>query len=285
MFKNKLIIIFFFVSILSVRQRMNRSNSDTAHLIVSEDQQSTSAINDTKEDRTNNTTTENNSMNSNYTELMNGSVPCPSCNGSGRIPKEMEETLVALIPVNDARLKPKRTCIWVSIGIAICVLLASATIFMLVPRSITLTSLRHPIENVNVYLKEKEQIDFHFLNSINITNENYFAVKVSNITSNIINKFQPWSNDIIGKGLNSTSRTIMPLSRVGNTLWFNNSVSLKGYVAQYCQSNIAQLTPLYVTMQFDISVIVEYLQHLETVSLSTTQSVCCVPSGNCTLQG
>lgn len=147
---------------------MSGSNSDTAHLIVSEDQQSTSSINNKKEERTNNSTTENNPMASDYTELMNGSVPCPSCNGSGRIPKEMEETLVALIPVNDDRLKPKRTCIWVSIGIGICILLASATIFMLVPRSIALTSLRHPIENVNVYSKKDDQIDFHFLVKLNI---------------------------------------------------------------------------------------------------------------------
>uniref|UniRef100_A0A0K0EYS0 Transmembrane protein 106A (inferred by orthology to a human protein) n=1 Tax=Strongyloides venezuelensis TaxID=75913 RepID=A0A0K0EYS0_STRVS len=269
----------------SIRQRVSGMNSDTSHLIASEEQQSSSSVNDKKDERTSNITTQNNTMSSDYTELMNGSVPCPSCNGSGRIPKEMEETLVALIPVNDARLKPKRTCIWVSIGIGICLLLASAAIFMLVPRPITLTSLKHPIETVNISSKREDQIDFHFLNSINITNANYFAVKVSNITSNIINKFQPWSSDIIGSGLNSTTRTIMPLSYTGNTLWFNNSVSLKGYVAQYCQSNIAQLTPLYVTMQFDVSVIVEYLQHLETVSLSTTQSVCCVPSGNCTLQG
>lgn len=57
---------------------------------------------------------------SGYTELMGGSVPCPSCNGSGMIPKgmsffnvfirylELEGTLVALIPLNDDRLKPKK---------------------------------------------------------------------------------------------------------------------------------------------------------------------------------
>lgn len=35
---------------------------------------------------------------------------------------EMEETLVALIPLNDDRLKPKRTWFWVLIGIAVCAL-------------------------------------------------------------------------------------------------------------------------------------------------------------------
>lgn len=62
-----------------------------------------------------------------YEELMHGSVPCPSCDGSGRIPKgsfhiciktiktidvcfvEREKQLVALIPLTDKRLKPRRT--------------------------------------------------------------------------------------------------------------------------------------------------------------------------------
>lgn len=44
-----------------------------------------------------------------YEELMEGSVPCPSCSGSGRIPKELEGQLVAIIPVNDKRLRPRRT--------------------------------------------------------------------------------------------------------------------------------------------------------------------------------
>uniref|UniRef100_A0A0N4ZKT5 Transmembrane protein 106A n=1 Tax=Parastrongyloides trichosuri TaxID=131310 RepID=A0A0N4ZKT5_PARTI len=263
----------------AIRQRMRGPNNDTAHLIVSEESSSTSPSNNKNET---NPSQQQTTVTSDYTELMNGSVPCPSCNGSGRIPKEMEETLVALIPVNDDRLKPKRTCIWVSIGIGICLLLASAAIFMLMPRPVTLSSLRHSIENVNVYRKEEQQMDFHFLNSINITNSNYFAVKVLNVSSKIINKFQPWSSELIGSGSNNISRTIMPLSSVGNTLWFNNSVSLHGYVAQYCQSNISLLTSLYVAMQFDITVIVEYLKHSETVSLSTLQSVCCIPSGNCT---
>lgn len=55
---------------------------------------------------------------SGYTELIGGSVPCPSCSGSGFIPKELESTLVALIPLNDERLKPKRT--WVFLKEVLC---------------------------------------------------------------------------------------------------------------------------------------------------------------------
>ncbi|KAK2522313.1 Tmem106a [Columba livia] len=36
-------------------------------------------------------------------------VNCPTCQGTGRIPREQERQLVALIPYGDQRLKPRRT--------------------------------------------------------------------------------------------------------------------------------------------------------------------------------
>ncbi|PIO60084.1 hypothetical protein TELCIR_18426 [Teladorsagia circumcincta] len=164
---------------------------------------------------------------------MGGSVPCPSCKGTGRIPKEMEETLVALIPLNDDRLKPKRTWFWVLIGIAVCALLASGAIFMLVPRSVDLYSNR-PAINI-IHVTEHKQlpptIRFHFMNYVNISNANYYVVQVVNTSATIISKFQPWSSDVIGSGLNSTTIAIAPLSSRNNMLMFNNSVTLTDVVA------------------------------------------------------
>ncbi|GFN73761.1 transmembrane protein [Plakobranchus ocellatus] len=51
----------------------------------------------------------NGSTNQGYEELFKDSVPCPSCRGLGRVPKELENQLVALIPMKDGRLKPRRT--------------------------------------------------------------------------------------------------------------------------------------------------------------------------------
>ena len=36
-------------------------------------------------------------------------VICPTCQGSGEIPRELEKQLVALIPYGDQRLKPRHT--------------------------------------------------------------------------------------------------------------------------------------------------------------------------------
>lgn len=229
-------------------------------------------------------TSNSRSLNTDYTELMGGSVPCPSCKGTGRIPKEMEETLVALIPLNDDRLKPKRTWFWVLIGIAVCAVLASLAIFMLVPRSVDLYSNRPAINIIHVteHRQLPPKIQFHFMNYVNISNANYYVVQVVNTSATIISKFQPWSSDVIGSGLNSTTVAIAPLSSHNNRLMFNNSVTLTDVVAEYCQAPFSRLTSLYVNMQFDIVVSLIYFNHREQVSLSTTQQVCCVPSGNCT---
>ncbi|VDD89376.1 unnamed protein product [Enterobius vermicularis] len=205
-------------------------------------------------------------------ELPEDSVQCP----------KMEETLVALIPVNDDRLKPKKTWAYILCVVLICGLLASTAIFILVPRAVDLSSTSPPIEIINVFEHSKGRISFHFLNSVNVSNANYYSVRVVNCSASILCKFQPWSVDVIGSGSNLTSVTVSPLSKNKHLLSFNNTVSLGGYAADYCQARISTLTPLYVYMQFDISATIEFLNHHEQATISTIQQVCCVPSGNCT---
>jgi hypothetical protein len=222
-----------------------------------------------------------------YHELMNGSVPCPSCGGSGRIPKELEETLVALIPMSDDRLKPKKTVMYVSIGIGVCLIIAAFFIYVFLPRTVLLTTDSYPIEVVNVFDLDNQtqsHIEFYFFNAVNVTNSNYFPVEVVNVSATIISKFQPWSMDIVGNGFNTTEMRISPFGGNKQQIWFNNTVSLKGVVAEYCQAPFSKLTSLYVSLQFDIAVTLKYFyySHQEQVTISTVQQACCLPTGNCT---
>lgn len=61
----------------------------------------------------------------NYEELVNpskNSVTCPTCNGLGRMPKSSKNELVALVPYNDERLKPRRTKCFIFTGMVITAL-------------------------------------------------------------------------------------------------------------------------------------------------------------------
>nr|KAF6417472.1 transmembrane protein 106A [Molossus molossus] len=63
-------------------------------------------------------------------------VTCPTCQGSGEIPRELEKQLVALIPYGDQRLKPRHTKLFVFLAVLICLVTSCLVIFFLFPRSI-----------------------------------------------------------------------------------------------------------------------------------------------------
>uniref|UniRef100_A0A8C0M5B5 NBR1 autophagy cargo receptor n=2 Tax=Canis lupus familiaris TaxID=9615 RepID=A0A8C0M5B5_CANLF len=63
-------------------------------------------------------------------------VTCPTCQGSGEIPQELEKQLVALIPYGDQRLKPRHTKLFVFLAVLICLVTSSLIVFFLFPRSI-----------------------------------------------------------------------------------------------------------------------------------------------------
>lgn len=224
-----------------------------------------------------------------YTELNGGSVPCPSCNGSGLIPSELESSLIALIPVNDSRLKPRKTWLYLIFGLAFCVIVIGLLFFLLMPKTVSLQSNNFPIEYVVVANRsskpETSYIAFNFMNTVNISSGNLIPLEVVNVTANIISKFQPWSYDIVGNGTNSTLSLVSPflLYKKTQELAFNNTVELRDGVAEYCQASFSRLISLYVSLQFDIAVTLRYYYgHTEQVMISTQQQVCCIPTGNCT---
>uniref|UniRef100_A0ABI7WY55 Transmembrane protein 106A n=1 Tax=Felis catus TaxID=9685 RepID=A0ABI7WY55_FELCA len=64
-------------------------------------------------------------------------VTCPTCQGSGEIPRELEKQLVALIPYGDQRLKPRHTKLFVFLAVLTCLVTSSLIIFFLFPRPIS----------------------------------------------------------------------------------------------------------------------------------------------------
>lgn len=69
-----------------------------------------------------------------------------------------------------------------------------------------------------------------FQNELNISNANYYSIKVVNSSATILSKFQPWLTDVIGFGGNTTSVIVGPRTSRERTLQFNNTVTIKGLV-------------------------------------------------------
>uniref|UniRef100_A0A8C3AZJ8 Transmembrane protein 106A n=1 Tax=Cyclopterus lumpus TaxID=8103 RepID=A0A8C3AZJ8_CYCLU len=101
---------------------------------------------------------------------------CPTCRGTGRIPRDQ---LVAVIPCNDVRLKPRRTKLHVCISMAVCLFLCSLILFFLFPRSVTLTPVS--VLSVMVFFNG-DTVDMKVTNLVNISNENFVPVQIVEFT-------------------------------------------------------------------------------------------------------
>ncbi|NXR99325.1 T106B protein, partial [Oxylabes madagascariensis] len=128
------------------------------------------------------------------------SVTCPTCQGTGRIPRGQENQLVALIPYSDQRLRPRRTKLYVTASVTVCLLLSGLAVFFLFPRSIDVQYIG--VKSVYLLLF---CICF-FQNTLNITNNNYYSVEVANITAQV-----QFSKTVIGKARLNNITNIGPL--------------------------------------------------------------------------
>uniref|UniRef100_A0A3P8NW07 Transmembrane protein 106B n=1 Tax=Astatotilapia calliptera TaxID=8154 RepID=A0A3P8NW07_ASTCA len=133
------------------------------------------------------------------------SVTCPTCQGTGRIPRGQENQLVALIPYSDQRLRPSRTKLYVTISVALCLLLSGLAVFFLFPRSIDVSYVGVKSAYVS-YDHDKRIVYLNLTNTLNITNNNYYAITVTNITAQV-----QFSKTVIGKARLSNSTVIIPL--------------------------------------------------------------------------
>ncbi|XP_006156149.1 transmembrane protein 106A [Tupaia chinensis] len=110
-------------------------------------------------------------------------VTCPTCQGSGEIPQELEKQLVALIPYGDQRLKPRHTKLFVFLAVLISLLTSSFIIFFLFPRSIIV----HPAGlNSSTVAFDNSDINLNITNVLNITNSNYYPITVTQLTVEVL---------------------------------------------------------------------------------------------------
>lgn len=209
-----------------------------------------------------------------YEELMRGNVPCPTCKGSGRIPKEDEAKLVALIPYGDVRLKPRRTMLWVSLAVLCCAVISGLLIFFLIPREVQLHSNSPHIDPSYVYVNTTQGIvKMQLENSFNISNKNFVKVVAENITmvamydTKLISESK--LSDSVKIGLRSEETVKIPMN-----ITFKDE---QGYIALFCK-----MMGNEVFITFMTTVDTTYLNHVEQVSLTTFQYVNCSPTATTT---
>ncbi|RXM28181.1 Transmembrane protein 106B [Acipenser ruthenus] len=193
------------------------------------------------------------------------SVTCQTCQGTGRIPRGQENQLVALIPYSDQRLRPRRTKLYVTVAVMVCLLLSGLAVFFLFPRSIDVSYVGIKSAYVS-YNQDQRIIYLNITNTLNITNNNYYSVEVANISAQV-----QFSKTVIGKSRLSNATSIGPLDM--------NQVSFVLLITcDYCTLPSIKVHNIVVMMQ--VTVTTAYFGHTEQVSQERYQYVDC--GGNTT---
>lgn len=210
---------------------------------------------------------------SGYVEFMRDSVPCPTCRGRGQIPKSEEGTLVALIPMRDKRLKPRRTYLYVCLAIFLCLLVAGLLLFFLCPRDVTLRSNSPYLLPHNLHINlTQEYVHFYIINRVNITNDNYFPVTVTGIDMTAL-----YTTKLISSESNRTSMRISIRSEneyfIQSNITFDKKNGLGILASSRCGAEVKWLQDLI--MYFQLTLYYSYFGHEEQTTLATYQYVNC----------
>ncbi|XP_066530121.1 transmembrane protein 106B isoform X2 [Hoplias malabaricus] len=202
------------------------------------------------------------------------SVTCPTCQGTGRIPRGQENQLVALIPYSDQRLRPRRTKLYVTASVVLCLLLCGLAVFFLFPRSIDVNYVG--VKSVYVtYDQTKRIVYLNITNLLNIKNNNYYSVDVANITAQV-----QFSKTVIGKTRVSNITTIGPLDMKQIDYMVPTTIADEmSYMYDYCTLQTIKVHNIVVMLQ--VTVTTAYFGHAEQVSQEMYQYVDC--GGNTTL--
>ncbi|XP_066119619.1 transmembrane protein 106A [Saccopteryx bilineata] len=151
-------------------------------------------------------------------------VTCPTCQGNGKIPLELEKQLVALIPYGDQRLKPRHTKLFVFLAVLICLVTSSLIIFFLFPRSI---AVQPAGLNSSTVAFDKADVLLNLTNILNISNSNYYPIIVTQLTIEVLHL-----SLVVGHVSDSLLLHINPLANkqifyaVANKIWDENTYKI-----------------------------------------------------------
>uniref|UniRef100_A0A3Q0S2I8 Transmembrane protein 106A n=1 Tax=Amphilophus citrinellus TaxID=61819 RepID=A0A3Q0S2I8_AMPCI len=200
---------------------------------------------------------------------------CPTCRGTGKIPREHEDQLVAVIPCNDVRLKPRHTKLYVCISMALCLFVCCLILFFLFPRSVTLTPVS--VLSVMVYFMP-DKVEIEVTNLINITNDNYYPVEIVNFS------IQPVVAQIaIEKTKISNTTAMQPRSQKSHIISKSpsflficlTSLHVNFFIpfSSYCKSTSFKIHTLFLELQMTMNI--SYLSHTEQLSVDTFEYIDC----------
>ncbi|XP_041479303.1 transmembrane protein 106B-like [Lytechinus variegatus] len=204
-----------------------------------------------------------------YEELSDG-FACPTCQGTGKIPRDRADDLVALIPYSDARLKPRRTLRYVLLSIFLCASLAGILIAFLLPRPISFeqkgkvatvyTSYNQTVPTMTLVLETK----------FDIYNKNFVAIDGQSLTIT-----GSWSEQVIGTNITVLDSSVHVPGRQNFELSGNVTVTFteSAWVSHCVEGTITHL----IYMEFIATFQYGLMSQSQQSTLTYYKAVSCRP--------
>ncbi|XP_006888289.1 PREDICTED: transmembrane protein 106C [Elephantulus edwardii] len=201
------------------------------------------------------------------------SITCLTCQGTGYIPTEQVNELVALIPHSDQRLRPQRTKQYVLLSILLCLLASGLVVFFLFPHSVLVDD--DGIKVVKVLFKKDESLVVLAITAtLKIKNSNFYSVAVTSLSTQV-----QYMNTVIGS-YSTTNVSLIP-PRSEQLVNFTVKAETGGpysYVYFFC--TLPEILVHNIVIFMRTSVKISYIGHVTQSSLETHHYVDC--GGNST---
>ncbi|KFV66494.1 Transmembrane protein 106C, partial [Dryobates pubescens] len=196
------------------------------------------------------------------------SITCPSCQGTGCIPTEQLNELVALIPYSDQRLRPQRTKLYVLLSVLLCLLLSGLVVFFLFPHSVLVED--DGIKVVQVWFDKRNSVVLLAITAtLRIKNSNFYSVAVPSLTSQV-----QYMNTVVGSQQLSNLSSIQP--RSDKLVNFTVKAELGGpfsYVYFFCSFPKVKVHNIVIFMRTVVKL--SYIGHSTQSTLETYHYVDC----------
>ncbi|XP_024431632.2 transmembrane protein 106C [Desmodus rotundus] len=196
------------------------------------------------------------------------SITCLTCQGTGYIPTEQVNELVALIPHSDQRLRPQRTKQYVLLSVLLCLLAFVLVAFFLFPHSVLVDD--DGIRVMKVTFNNQDSLVILAIKAtLKIRNSNFYSVAVTSLSSQV-----QYMNTVVGSHVTTNTSLIPPRSE--HLVNFTVQAEMGGpfsYVYFFCRLPEIEVHSIVIFMR--TSVKISYIGHMTESSLETHHYVDC----------
>lgn len=195
-------------------------------------------------------------------------INCLTCQGTGYIPTEQVNALVALSPHSDQRLRPQRTKQYVLLSVPLCLLASGLVVFFIFPHSVLMDDDGIRVVKV-MFNKQESLVILSILATLKIRNSNFYPVAVTSLSCQV-----QYMNTVVKSYMTTNVSLIPPQS--AHLVNFTAKAEMGGpfsYMYFFCTLPDILVHNIVVFMR--TSVKISYIGHMIQSSLETHHYVDC----------